>query len=169
MASAFWVFLFFSFCGYLLEKGFASATDAAKQNRKSFLLLPLCPVYGLSVLFVLLLYRRGVPLLFLLLMPTLTEYILHLYYDRLFGVRYWDYSGLRYQFRGRISLAFSTCWLLLTPPALWLSLRLLPLAERIPAPLTFAVWLLFAADLTLSRLSLLRYHDTERLHIGKFL
>ena len=53
MSYWFWVFLFFSFLGYLLERCFAKLTAAEKQNRKCFLLLPLCPVYGLAVLAVL--------------------------------------------------------------------------------------------------------------------
>ena len=46
----FWLFLFYSFGGYLLEKAFAYATAAPLQVRKCLLLLPLCPVYGLGML-----------------------------------------------------------------------------------------------------------------------
>ena len=49
----FWLFVFYSFGGYLLEKAFAAATASPQQVRKCFLLLPLCPVYGFGVLAVL--------------------------------------------------------------------------------------------------------------------
>ena len=45
----FWYFLFYSFFGYLLEKLFARVTQSERQVRKCFLLLPLCPVYGLAM------------------------------------------------------------------------------------------------------------------------
>ena len=42
-------FLFYSFAGYVLEKLFARAIHSDRQVRKCFLLLPLCPVYGLAM------------------------------------------------------------------------------------------------------------------------
>ena len=48
-----WLFCLYSFLGYLLEKIFAAVTGARHQVRKCFLLLPLCPVYGLAMLAVL--------------------------------------------------------------------------------------------------------------------
>ena len=48
-----WWFWIYSFLGYLLEKGFAWATQSEQQGRKGFLALPLCPVYGLGMLAVL--------------------------------------------------------------------------------------------------------------------
>lgn len=48
-----WLFCLYSFLGYLLEKIFAAVTGSRHQVRKCFLLLPLCPVYGLAMLAVL--------------------------------------------------------------------------------------------------------------------
>lgn len=50
MAGLFWRFCMYSFLGYLLERLYAAATRSPRQVRKGFLLLPLCPVYGLGVL-----------------------------------------------------------------------------------------------------------------------
>ena len=44
----FWLFLLYSFGGYVLEKLYAAARRSPHQVRKCFLLLPLCPVYGRS-------------------------------------------------------------------------------------------------------------------------
>ena len=49
MSQWFLYFVFYSLGGYGLEKAFARATRAPKQVRKCFLLLPLCPVYGLAL------------------------------------------------------------------------------------------------------------------------
>ena len=46
----FWLFLLYSFGGYLLEKLYAWARRSSHRVRKCFLLLPLCPVYGLALL-----------------------------------------------------------------------------------------------------------------------
>ena len=40
----FWLFLLYSFGGYVLEKLYAAARRSPHQVRKCFLLLPLCPV-----------------------------------------------------------------------------------------------------------------------------
>ena len=61
----FWLFLLYSFGGYLLEKLYAWARRSSHRVRKCFLLLPLCPVYGLALLAVLALppsLRSGWPL-----------------------------------------------------------------------------------------------------------
>ena len=44
-----WLFCFYSFLGYLLERMFAKITASPRQVRKGFLLLPLCPAYGLAM------------------------------------------------------------------------------------------------------------------------
>ena len=49
----FWLFLWYSFLGYILEKLFAAAVRSPHRVRKCLLLLPLCPVYGLAMLAVL--------------------------------------------------------------------------------------------------------------------
>ena len=45
--SLFWIFLIYSFLGFLIEVAYARVTGEAKRDRKCRLLLPLCPVYGL--------------------------------------------------------------------------------------------------------------------------
>ena len=53
MTDLLWFFWIYSFGGYLVERAFAAATRAERRERKCFLLLPLCPVYGLGMLAVL--------------------------------------------------------------------------------------------------------------------
>ena len=63
--SLFWIFLIYSFLGFLIEVAYARVTGEAKRDRKCRLLLPLCPVYGLGALGVQLLPEgvRAQPLL----------------------------------------------------------------------------------------------------------
>ena len=62
-----WLFCLYSFLGYLLEKIFAAVTGSRHQVRKCFLLLPLCPVYGLGMAAV-------------LALPPMDRAVIHLFY-----------------------------------------------------------------------------------------
>ena len=83
----FWYFLMYSFLGFWLEVAFARATRSPKRDRKCFLLLPMCPVYGLGALGVLaagqVLGRW--PLLLALVgggVATAAEYLVGLFYQK---------------------------------------------------------------------------------------
>lgn len=116
--SLFWYFLIYSFFGFLLEVAFARATHAAKRDRKCFLLLPLCPVYGLGALGIL---AAGAvfgdrPLLLALTgggMATAAEYLVGWFYRRVLGVEFWDYSDLPLNVDGQICLPFTLIWTVL--------------------------------------------------------
>ena len=171
LALALWEFWTYSFLGYLLEKGFATATHARQQTRKGFLLLPMCPVYGLAVTAVLALppvltdsfrgrfFWGG-------LTATAVEYVVHLLYDRLLHVRFWDYSGLPGNLRGRVCVLFSAVWgLLLAAVVPALHRGLLPLLSAIPAGWTYAMLLLFTADAVASFRVLQVTGDPEALSL----
>ena len=51
----FWYFLFYSFLGFLVEVVYVRLRGEAKRDRKCRLILPVCPVYGLGALAILLL------------------------------------------------------------------------------------------------------------------
>ena len=161
MSLLLWTFWTYSFFGYLLERGYAAATRAAQPPGKGFLLLPLCPVYGLGALAVLALppaLTDGFWSLVLWggLTATAVEYGVHLLYDRLLGVRFWDYSRLPGNFQGRVCLPFSLAWGLLAAavlPAAQAALE--PALASIPPAVTYAMLLVFTADSVVS-LRLLR-------------
>lgn len=161
MSLLLWTFWTYSFFGYLLERGYAAATRAAQPPGKGFLLLPLCPVYGLGALAVLALPESLSGSFWSLalwggLAATAVEYAVHVLYDRLLGVRFWDYSQVRWNLRGRVCLPFSLAWGLLTGAALPPVQRALgPVLAAIPPAVTYAVLLVFTADAVVS-LRLLR-------------
>lgn len=114
----FWYFLIYSFLGFILEVLFARVTASPKRDRKCFLVLPLCPVYGLGALLILLLpagARQNPWLLFPLgaLCATAAEYATGTFYQRALGVRFWDYSQLPLNIGGQVCLLFSFFWGLL--------------------------------------------------------
>ncbi len=163
------VFLMYSFLGYLLERCFAKVTGAQRQVRKCFLLLPLCPVYGgAMVLFLATTDLVSLSPLHLMfrgaLFCTIAEYLFHLFYEMVFSVHFWDYSGLWGNLNGRICLPFSLVWGVLSAfTAKVIHPLLLPIAAAAPPLLIWLLLLLLTADAFLTSSLLLRYHDTELL------
>lgn len=151
MARWLWYFWIYSFLGYGLEKAFAAVTRAENQERKCFLLLPLCPVYGLGMLVVLSLppaLRQGPWLaVFGGLAATAVEYAVHWGYETLLGVRFWDYAHLPGSLNGRVCLPFTLAWGVLTAAAVWLvQPGAAALAAQIPPAATYLALLVFTAD-----------------------
>lgn len=111
----FWYFLFYSFLGFLVEVVYVRLARGAKRDRKCRLVLPVCPVYGAGALAILLL-PPAVQGNLLLLFPaaalacTAVEYLAGLFYERVFRVRFWDYSHLPLNVGGRVCLLFCLCW-----------------------------------------------------------
>lgn len=163
-----WQFWIYSFLGYLLEKLFAKATHAQQQGRKCFLLLPLCPVYGLGMLAVLALppvCREG-PRLILWggLAATAVEYAVHWAYDAFLHVRFWDYSRVWGNLRGRVCLPFTAVWGVLTALVVWwIQPGVAALAARVPGEVTYVCLLVFTADALVSARLLWVTGDVELL------
>lgn len=164
-----WYFLFYGFAGYLLEKLFAYAARSPRRVRKGFLLMPVCPVYGLALCALLALGAEDIRSFWELaffggVVATAVEYLVHYLCDTLLGVRFWDYSATRCDVNGRICLPFSIAWGILGA----LAVRLLQplaamLAARIPLPVLNALALVLAVDALYSVGVLLRWGDTELL------
>ena len=174
MSEWFLYFLIYSFLGYCLEKLFARAIRSDRQTRKCFLLLPLCPVYGLAMTALLALAPENAGFLPLALLGcavcTGAEYLVHLFYDRAFRTQFWDYSQMRWHFRGRICPQFALIWGLLSAAAVrWVQPAVMALAAAAPPAVAFFLWLLLAADCVLTGALLRRYHDTELLALPAFL
>ena len=171
MVSLLWQFWAYSFVGFLLEKIFAVVTRSPHQGRRCFLMLPLCPVYGFGVLAVLSLPASMTNTFWGLacwggLAATGVEFVVHWLYEKLLGVRFWDYRGTFGNLEGRICLPFSLAWSLLLavglPP---LHHWLLPLLEMIPAAVTWWMLVLFTADAVLSAWVLRETGDPESIRI----
>ena len=166
MVRAFWLWLVYSFFGFLLEKVFAFVTRSDNQDRKCFLFLPLCPVYGFGVLAILslpqaVLQHPAALFLYGALVSTAVEYGVDLAYDRLLHVRFWNYEGMPGNLRGRVCLLFSFFWGFLSLPLVNL---VHPRIADLPQP-TFLLpvaFCLLAADGLVSAV-LLRRHRTPAI------
>lgn len=168
MSRWFVCFLVYSFLGYGLEKLHARSFRTPRQVRKCFLLLPLCPVYGLAMAALLALAPEGAGGLPLVLLGsavcTGVEYLVHLFYDKALGVWFWDYRLMRGHAGGRICPQFALIWGLLSAAAVrWVQPVVEKLADAVPPGALFLLWVVLAADCVLSWSLLRRYRDTELL------
>ena len=168
MTVALWYIWVYSFLGYLLEKAYAALTHGAHQRRRCFLLLPLCPVYGLGMLAVLALapvWNDG-PWLIAAggLAATAVEYGVHWAYEMLLGVRFWDYSQVPGNLHGRVCLPFTLAWGVLSAAAVWwVQPWVEALVREIPPAVTYGFLMIFAADALLTARFLWVTHDIEGL------
>lgn len=169
----FGLFLFYSFGGYLLEKGFAASTASPQQVRKCLLLFPLCPVYGLGMLAVLQLppqltdtpWRLG---LWGGMTVTAVEFAVHWLYERCLRVRFWDYRPMGAGGAGRICLTFSVVWSVLVVLTVYF---IQPWAARLTAAmppwLSYILLLLLTVDAFFSALVLRRSGSVELMSVKK--
>ena len=168
MTVAIWYFWVYSFLGYLLEKAYAALTHGAHQRRRCFLLLPLCPVYGLGMLAVLALapvWNDG-PWLIVAggLAATAVEYGVHWAYETLLGVRFWDYSQVPGNLHGRVCLPFTLAWGVLSAAAVWwVQPWIEALVREIPPAVTYGCLMIFAADALLTARFLWVTHEVVGL------
>lgn len=167
----FWYFLFYSFLGYLLEKIFAYVTKSERQVRKCFLILPLCPVYGLAMTALLLVGTERIDNILALMVigatvTTAVEYAVHWGYETLFDVQFWDYTPTKMDFNGRVCLPFSAAWGVLSAVAVRLvQPELHALASNLSDEWAGAAMFLLTFDAIITARVLLVYHDTELLSL----
>lgn len=102
------MFFTFSFAGWLWEVGLHLVVDGMFFNR-GFMTGPWLPIYGTGGVLILVLLKRwrSRPLLsfgLILLLCGTVEYFAGLFLETLFGVRWWNYSGMLFQIQGRVCL-----------------------------------------------------------------
>lgn len=164
-----WYFIIYSFLGFCLEVAFARVVRCPKQDRKCFLILPLCPVYGVGALLIL------APMPILARWPaavavwsgiaaTAAEYAVSVFYEKTLGVSFWDYSLFPWNLQGRVCLQFSFSWCVLGLVMVYL---LQPaaslLAERLPSWALYGAVAALLLDGALTAVLLRRTGDTDTL------
>ena len=142
--------------------------------RKCFLFLPLCPVYGLAMAALLALVPEGAGFFLSAalggLVCTGVEYLVHLFYEQVFGVQFWDYRDLPWHIRGRVCPQFALAWGVLSAAAVrWVQPVVEVLAVRAAPEALYLLWLVLAVDGVFTGALLLRRRDPELLSIGALL
>lgn len=106
------LFFIYSFLGWIMEVTLTLITDKKFVNR-GFLLGPCCPIYGCGCILLNLLlhnYTNNILVLFILTMFTcsLLEYITSFLMEKIFKLRWLDYSQMKFNINGRICLETMT-------------------------------------------------------------
>lgn len=115
-----WLAFFYIYCvfGWCFESAYVSLKKHHPVNR-GFMTGPYIPLYGsgaVLILFVTLPVRDNYILMYIAgaVATTILEYITGVVMERLFGVRYWDYSDQKFNFQGQICLSSTAVWGLMT-------------------------------------------------------
>lgn len=115
-----WITFFFLYCffGWIFESTYVSLKSGRFVNR-GFLRLPMLPLYGtgaVMMLWVSLPVKNNLFLVYLsgVIAATILEYVTGYVMERLFKVKYWDYSNQKFNLHGYICLTSSIAWGFLT-------------------------------------------------------
>lgn len=175
-AGIFLLLILYSFLGWCGEMIYCSIGQRKLCEKRGFLNGPLCPIYGHGALLVLVVLgqRWNNPLSTFLIGMALTsavEYITSYLMEKLFHMRWWDYSHHHFQLNGRICLLNSTlfglaCLVLryvvhprVMKPILWL------FDHGLAVPLALALFALYVTDIILSVRSAIQIGSRlEKLH-----
>lgn len=176
LAGWFLLFILYSFIGWCGETVYCSIGQRKLCEKRGFLNGFLCPIYGHGALLVLCALRGGcanpvLTFLFGLLLTSAVEYVTSCVMERLFHMRWWDYSHYRFQLNGRVCLLNSTLFGLSCvflchyahPRAMALIDALIRRGSAIPlALLTFVI---YAVDIVISVRSAIQIGSRlEKLH-----
>ena len=108
-------FIVYSVLGYLGETIFAFLAEGVIESRQSFLYGPFCAIYGLGAVVMIVglqkVKNRKIALVIGgIILGAITEYVVSLIGEYVFGVKWWDYSDMAFNLNGRICATYSIAW-----------------------------------------------------------
>lgn len=109
LSSLFLLFLCYSIIGYLVEIIAVSLTEKRLVLNRGFLIGPYLPIYGCGAICMITLlekYQQDIFALFVMgvVICTMLEYVTSLVMEKLFKLRWWDYSTKKFNINGRVCL-----------------------------------------------------------------
>ena len=156
----FLLFIAYSTLGWCGEMLYCSIPKGKLCEKRGFLNGFLCPIYGHGALLVLYALHGGFQNPFLTfffgaIVTSILEYFTSWFMEKLFHMRWWDYSHYRFQINGRVCLLNSTCFGLacvllchLVQPWLWA--RVTGLGAAVSVPLASFIFGIYLMDTALS-------------------
>lgn len=108
------MFYIYGFLGWCMEVAYCGVNSGKFTNR-GFLNGPICPIYGtggMIVILSLLPIKEHTVLLYVMsvIITSALELITGLILEKLYRIRWWDYSDVPFNFKGFICLKFSLVW-----------------------------------------------------------
>ena len=109
-------FIIYSFLGWCLESIYKTIIFK-KPTNSGFLYGPFCPMYGIGAVMMIALSKLSDNIIIIFLLSfvvfSIWEYIVAVILEKCFKTKYWDYSELKFNIKGRICLKNSIYWGLL--------------------------------------------------------
>lgn len=174
-----WFVFFYIYCflGWCFESAYVSICKHQLVNR-GFMRGPLLPLYGsgaVVVLFVALPFRQMPVMVYItgMLAATILEYVVGAVMEKLFRVRYWDYSNQKFNINGHICLSSSIAWGFLSLALIYgmhkpIERLVLNVPSVVVSIVSLVISMLAAADFMASLKTALDIRDliiqAERLH-----
>jgi len=137
-------FFLYSFFGWLMETCYCSIREKRLVPR-GFLYGPICPIYGIGVLLMILFFtplKANIFLFYITAVVVMTswEYFVGWFLETTTHVKYWDYSDSRFNIKGRVCLWVALTWGALSYVMIfWVHPPIEALYERIPLPLIYTL------------------------------
>lgn len=108
-------FIIYSVAGFVIETVFGLLTKGVIESRQSSLYLPICSIYGVGAVIMIIGLQRfnknNYSLFFGgFVIGSIVEYIVSLVGEFIFHIKWWDYSDMAFNINGRICIAFSFFW-----------------------------------------------------------
>ncbi|SHF10842.1 putative ABC transporter permease [Clostridium fallax] len=159
-------FLIYSFIGWLVEVAYAYTNRGHFVNR-GFLYGPFCPLYGSSIVLMVILldnFKNNLILLFILatLLTSAVEYVTGYLLEKIFKSKWWDYTDDPLNLNGYICLHFSLAWgaasvvvLKVIHPIVTILVSYIP--ENIGVPLFYIAFIYLICDLFFTLVSLMEF------------
>lgn len=166
------LFFIYSFLGWCVEVAFV-ATTLGKVLNRGFLNGPVCPIYGCGMLLVLIVLHPVSDNIFLLFLGGMVicsaiELFGGWILDKLFHMRWWDYSDRPFNVGGYICLSFSIMWGLAVVFAVKLvHTPIMAVLQRIPDTLQIVFIILFGIILIIDMVVTLKHLIGIRKNLGQ--
>ena len=107
-------FIIYAFFGWCLEVAY-QAVEHGKFINRGFLNGPYCPIYGVGMIIVTNILepiKENIIVLFIgsVMLTTVLELVTGFLLEKIFSMKWWDYSDERFNMKGYICLKFSLLW-----------------------------------------------------------
>lgn len=162
-------FIIYSFLGYLVEVTCASINDKKFTISRGFLIGPIIPIFGLgAILIIQFLTKYSDDLITLFVLSTvicsILEYITSYIMEKIFKMRWWDYSDKKFNLNGRIAFDFAIYFgiggvLMLKFVHPFISNILLNMNENTIITIGIILFILFLIDLIISTNIIFKFKD----------
>lgn len=164
------IFVVGGFLGDVIETVFCYLKFQKWMCRSSFVYLQISAVWGLAFVLASILAcvieDRSILMIFVVgvVLGSVFEYVCSLVQEKVFGIRFWDYSKFKYNIAGRVNLQYSLGWGVATVVWIkWIFPAVMELLGRIPRkvliPLGEGLLLLLVVDSMVSFVALKRYGE----------